>query len=130
MVSSPVHSGVRTADFDFNERGLGVFGRFGIVPEDRNPFSIALSGGIGGRGVIPGRPYDRFGIGGFWLKESGDFDSFSTLDLIGSETGLEAFYNAALTPSVQLSGNLQYIDSVISGVDDPLVLGLRLSMQF
>jgi len=127
---SPGQGGVHTADFDFNERGLGVFGRFGIVPEDRNPFSIALSGGIGARGVIPGRPYDRFGIGGFWLKESDDFDRFSTLDLIGSETGLEVFYNAALTPSMQLSGSLQYIDSGLRGVENPLVLGLRLTAQF
>ena len=57
-----------TSSFGFQEPGLGVFGRAAILPESRNPFSASVSLGLGGRGLLPGRPLDRMGIGGYWLK--------------------------------------------------------------
>jgi len=84
-----------------------MFYRFSYTPADRNPYNIYLSGGVGGRGVIPGRPYDRFGVGAYWLKES-NLDK-QPGNLLGNEVGVEAFYNLAITPSVQVSLDAQWI---------------------
>jgi porin len=121
---------VRTAAYDFQERGVGVFFRGGFAPEDRNPFNIYLSGGVGVRGVFPSRPYDRFGLGVYWLKESGNLGANLAGQLLRDEFGFEAFYNVALTPWLTLSGDLQWIKSGIAKVNNPVVLGLRLNTQF
>jgi porin len=121
--------GVRTADYDFQARGVGVFFRFGIAPEDRNPINMYVSGGVGGRGVIASRPYDRFGLGMYWLKTSGDLGDLAS-NLLRDEVGFETFYNVALTPWFTLSGNLQWIKTAIKANDNPVVLGMRLNMLF
>ena len=45
------------------QRGIGVFARFGFADKDTNPTEWAVSGGIGGRGLIPSRDNDCFGVG-------------------------------------------------------------------
>jgi porin len=45
---------VRTKSFDYQEPGVGLYFRFGYTPEDRNPWHISVSGGLGARGVLPG----------------------------------------------------------------------------
>jgi porin len=44
-------------------RGIGLFGRFGVSDGDPNPTRYFWSLGIGGKGVIDGRPIDSFGVG-------------------------------------------------------------------
>jgi porin len=120
---------VPTKDFAASKPGLGVFYRFSYVPEDRNPYNMYASGGIGGRGVIPNRPYDRFGVGAYWLKESNDLDK-QPGNVVGDEKGVEAFYNIAITPSVQISFDAQWISPGIRSSDDAWVLGTRLNIRF
>jgi hypothetical protein len=44
--------------------GIGIFGRFGWAPKDRNAIDQFYSFGIGGYGMlIPGRDNDQWGIG-------------------------------------------------------------------
>ena len=121
---------VRTATYDFQERGVGVFMRGGFQPPDRGIYNIYVSGGIGARGVCESRPYDRFGLGVYWLKKSSDL-SGPLLDLvIEDEVGLEAFYNAAITPWANLSLDVQWIDTAFRLNDNPVVLGGRLNIVF
>lgn len=87
------------------------------------------SGGIGGRGVIPGRPHDRFGIGPYWLKESSDLDS-QPGNVVGDEVGGEMFYNFAITPFAQLSLDTQWISPGIVSSDTAVFLGTRLNIRF
>ncbi len=119
----------RTADYDFQERGVGVFMRGGWVPEDRTIYDIYLSGGVGGRGFFESRPYDRFGVGVYWLKESDDFDALPG-NLVQDEVGVEAFYNFAITPWATLSGHIQWIDNTVTRTDDTVVLSTRLNVRF
>jgi carbohydrate-selective porin OprB len=123
---------VPSKDFAVDQPGLGIFYRASYVPEDRSAYSLYVSGGLGGRGVIPGRPYDRFGIGSYWLKESNDFkDQPVFASLLQDEVGLEAFYNFAITPHLQLSLDAQWI--AMSGKkssDDAVILGTRLNIRF
>lgn len=120
---------VRTADYDFQERGAGVFLRGSWVPGDRSAFDIYLSGGVGGRGIFESRPYDRFGAGVFWLRESDDFDD-QPGNVVQDEVGFEAFYNFAITPWATWSADVQWINSGLTATDDLVVLGTRLNMQF
>ena len=118
-----------TSAFGFQKPGLGVFGRFAILPESRNAFSTSVSLGLGGRGILPGRPFDRMGIGAYWLNASGDLGGLAA-EILNDELGFEIFYNYAITPSIQASLDLQYIDSAVATVDDALVIGLRLFTPF
>ena len=127
--SSNKKSNVQTAAFDFQEPGIGLFARFSYTPKDRNPWNMYASGGIGGRGIIPGRPYDGLGLGVYWLSESNDLDK-QTLGLLEDEIGMEAFYNIALTPWAQLTFDFQWINSGIASVDNTVILGTRLFMRF
>jgi porin len=46
-----------------DQQGLGLFARFGFADKETNPVEWAISGGVGGRGLIPSRDNDNFGIG-------------------------------------------------------------------
>jgi carbohydrate-selective porin OprB len=120
---------VRSAAFDMDETGLGVFGRVAFGPEDRHAYNVYAMGGVGGRGLVSGRPYDRVGVGFYWLKESDDLDD-QPGDLLDDETGIEVFYNLALTPAVQLTFDVQWIDSGIKASNNATVLGMRLMTIF
>jgi porin len=110
-------------------QGWGVFGRLGFADDDTNPFETSVSVGIGGRGVIPDRPNDVFGIGYFYndvyedrLTNKAGFD--------GDSQGVEAFYNLAITPGAKFSVNLQYLESSLKDLDDATVLSGRLHLVF
>lgn len=120
---------VRNASLDFQEPGLGVFARFSYTPDDRNAWNIFASAGVGGRGLIPGRLYDRLGFGFYWLKESGALDN-QPGNLLRDEWGLEAFYNVALTPWVQLTFDVQWARSGVTSRGNSVVLGGRLFTRF
>ena len=64
---------------------------------------------------------------------SGDFRrdaDFLGLDLGGWEHGVEAFYNVAFTPAMGLSFNVQYMNGPNVTVDDSVLLGMRLQLDF
>ena len=73
------------------------------TPEDRNPGKITISGGIGARGIIPGRPHDRMAVGVYSMLVSEDLNRQPVAGgIFGDEVGVAAFYNSASTPSLQL----------------------------
>lgn len=123
-------AGLKTADFDANQEGIGLFFRMAITPEDRNPWNLFVSGGLGGRGVIPGRPNDRYGLGFYSMIVSNDLKNQPIISRLGSEWGLEAYYDFAITPWLQLTPDIQYIQSGLPTVKDTVVLGTRLQMYF
>ncbi len=120
--------------------GLGVFGRFGIGPESENLISLFASFGVSGVGLIPGREYDQFGIGWYYVgisDELNDFINDSTLlsdalpDDGAAENGLEVYYNFAITPAIQLTADAQYIfNPEFSTENHALILGGRLQIDF
>ncbi|MGH7177836.1 MAG: carbohydrate porin, partial [Tepidisphaeraceae bacterium] len=109
-------------------KGWGVFGRAGVSDGDPNPLEYFWSIGIGGKGLIPGRANDGFGIGIYDIITSNtNVTSFVGLN---DEWGVEAFYNIALTPSAQFSPDIQYIDGAGPNSDAAVILGLRLKLVF
>ena len=51
-------------------QGIGIFGRFGVSDGNPNPMHFFFSIGAGGKGIIPGRPLDRFGLGYYYIVVS------------------------------------------------------------
>jgi porin len=120
-------------------QGIGIFGRFGASDGNPNPMHYFCSIGIGGKGIIPGRPLDRFGLGAYYLDvKSPKFTGpLATRELLRDEYGFEAFYNIAITPWMQLTPDIQVIrpaqKEIIASreeVGTATVLGLRLQLVF
>jgi porin len=107
-------------------RGWGVFGYAAISDGNPNPIEWAAFGGLGGNSLIPGRPDDRFGVAYFYYGLSGSLKD--GLDGFGfdyrDESGIEVFYNAAITPWFRVSGDLQVIQPS-NGDETAVFLGLR-----
>lgn len=97
--------------------------------------------GIGAKGIIKGREDDQFGFGWYYLDIADAFeDEINNIpvfsDLIGKdledETGLELYYNFAVTPAWQLTLSGQYIFNPFLSEknEDTFVLGGRVNINF
>ena len=130
-------------------QGIGIFGRFGASDGDANPIHHFYSIGVGGKGVIPGRKLDEFGIGFYYIDISNPkFTGLlqRTRSFLRDEDGVEAYYNFAITPWMQLTPDIQIIGpaqkdvldidrttliaSKKKSIDTTTVIGLRLRMVF
>lgn len=83
--------------------------------------------GVAGRGLIPTRENDRYGIGWYYM---GFPDNFKTVARVQSENGIEAFYNFAITPWAQLTADVQWISPAQKAAEDVWVFGGRLQLYF
>ena len=94
----------------------GLFGQ--VAFSDGNPNSIkwGTMGGVGGTGVIPGRPNDRIGVGAFYYGYSNELkQQLDPVLKLGDEYGAEAFYNFAVTKWFRLTADVQVISPAIKG---------------
>jgi porin len=120
-----IDTGDRRADVG----GLGLFARVGIADDDTNPIDYTVSAGIGGRGLIPGRDDDTFGLGFSYT----DFDDTRLLTAAGfgdDAYAFEAFYNFDLGHGLLVTANAQVIDPWLSDAGTTTVLGTRLNVRF
>jgi porin len=129
-------------------QGIGIFGRFGASDGNPNFMQYFYSTGVGGKGIIPGRPLDQFGIGYYYLdvKSPRFTGPLATRSFLRDEYGFEAYYNFAVTPWMRLTPNIQIIRpaqkdvvSVTTGgipritrdsINTVTVLGARLQLIF
>ena len=125
------------------DRGIGTFFRFGASDGVANPVKYAYNVGLGGNGIVPGRPDDSFGIGWARTQLSGNFVPFLREHLplgLQKEDAVELYYNASLTKWLTASLDLQIIDPALKKTLDPsgqlknvntaVVAGLRLYARF
>lgn len=112
-----------------DRRGFGLFARVGLADDDTVPVDWHASGGIGGRGLVPGRPDDHFGLGYYFNSvEPSRITSTSRID--DEAQGLEAYYNAAISPAVGVTASTQVLDDARARTDTATVLGLRVNVRF
>jgi porin len=96
------------------KRGIGLFFSFGATDGNPNPIQYSYMMGIGGKGMFSNRPHDSFGIG--WARSQFS-DQFVPLlrDKLGigmdHEDAIEMYYTASITPWLNVSPNLQVINS-------------------
>jgi porin len=131
------------------EQGVGIFGRFGISDGKANPVHHFYSLGIGGKGAVPGRPLDQFGLGWYYIDVSNPSFTgpFATTSFLRDEQGLEAYYNFAITPWARLTPDVQIVRpaqintvrvntsppppvTVKNEIDTATIVGLRLELIF
>jgi porin len=125
------------------DKGIGMFFRFGASDGVANPVKYAYNVGVGGKGIVPGRPDDSFGIGWAHTQFSGNFVPFlrDNLDLgLSKEDAVEMYYNASVTKWLTATLDLQIINPALKktldsagqlkDVNTALVAGLRLYARF
>ena len=104
------------------DQGFGLFGRFGFTDGEVNPVQEFYSIGLGGKGLIPGRDNDSFGVGYCYLSVSDDLPRVierRTQD----EQGMELYYNVAITPWLHITPDLQVVEPTREKVDITVVAG-------
>ena len=126
------------------KHGVGVFFAFGASDGNPDPIQYAFLAGIGGKGVVPGRLDDSFGMGVARTQFSSSFLPFvrQQFDLgLQREDAIEIYYNAAIAPWINVTTDLQIIDSALNkalsqttgqlaGIDTVVVAGARLRVRF
>jgi porin len=110
-------------------QGLGVWFRGGFADRDTNPVVWGLSVGIGGRGSLPGRDNDTWGLG-YAYAEIREV-AFVTDRLIESEAKrFESYYDAELTPWLHVSAHLNIAQPLLSEFDTASIISLRVRTAF
>ena len=123
--------------------GIGLFFGFGASDGNPNPIQYSFITGIGGKGVVPGRPDDTFGLGIARTQFSGAFVPFLRQQLnlgLQHEDAIEMYYHAALTQWLNLTADLQIINpglkkarnavGQLTNIDTAVVTGARLRVRF
>jgi porin len=124
-------------------RGIGPFFRFGLSDGIANPIKYAYNVGVGGVGIVPGRPRDSFGVGWARTEFSDHLVPFLRRQLglgLEREDAVEMYYNAALTPWLGVTLDLQIVEPALQktlgaggqlkDVDTVVVGGLRIFARF
>jgi len=92
--------------------GVGIFGRFGAAAGEPNPVQYFYSLGIGGKGLIPTRDLDQFGIGYFYSSIRNptlQLPIGGTKSFLRDEWGVEVYYNIAVTPWLLVTPDVQVV---------------------
>jgi porin len=125
-------------------RGIGAFFRFGVSDGNPNPIKYAYNVGLGGKGLVPGRRRDTFGIGWARTQLSDDFVPFlrERLNLgLSKEDAVEMYYNFSITPAINATLDLQIVDPALrktlnkagdslENVNTAVIAGLRIYARF
>jgi len=112
-----------------DNQGLGAFFRYGYAPGKRNDITNFWSFGFQYQGLIEGRDDDVLGAG-FAQGSFSDRASMTYKD--DYESAVEVYYNAQITPWLNISPSIQYITNPggTETAGDALVLGMRALMTF
>jgi len=125
------------------DRGIGLFFRFGASDGVANPVRWTYNVGFGGKGIVPGRPDDTFGLGWARTETSSNFVPLlrDRLGLgLNKEDAIEMYYNASITRWLNATLDLQVIDQALKKHLDSagrlvdtgtaVILGARLYARF
>jgi porin len=110
-------------------QGIGLFGRFGYADNKTSPVQAFYSIGVGGRGIIPGRDNDTFGVGYFYTSLSSELPRV-VRRRFGDARGVEIYYNIEVTPWLHITPDIQIVDPSNKSVDKAVVFGVRAKIDF
>ena len=124
-------------------RGVGVFFRFGVSDGIANPVKYHYNVGIGGKGVLPGRRQDTFGVGWSHMEYTNNLVPLLRQRLglgLEHEDAVELFYNFAITGWLNATADLQIVKpgltkflnsaSQLQDLNTAVVGGLRVYTRF
>ncbi len=110
-------------------QGVGVFLRLQTADPDTNPLDYSITGGISGKGLIPGRDNDAMGIGYVYNRLSDD-RLLNAIGIDAQSSVWELFYNIELTPAVHLMLDAQLAESAFPDVETATILGTSIQILF
>ena len=112
--------------------GWGLFTLVTLSDGNPDPVKWSALAGLAGNNLMDGRENDRWGFGFFQYGFSEPLlDGLATLGFSRrDESGLEAFYNFAITPWLRLSADLQVIDPWNPAKSQATYAALRLQTKF
>ncbi|MDX2142838.1 MAG: carbohydrate porin [Rhodospirillaceae bacterium] len=120
---------------DNDERGLSVFGRFGVAESEINQFGSYAGAGLSYTGLLAGRPEDQIGLAVAHATNGKTFRRVQTLagaPVDKAETSIELTYRAPLTEWLTVQPDAQWV--INPGTDPTLknafVVGLRFEIGF
>ncbi|ODA28891.1 porin [Planctopirus hydrillae] len=114
-----------------SKRSWGLFGSLGIADGNPNPIRWGSDIGIGGSSPLVSRPNDKFGVGYYYLGVSSELRQIGPIRTpLRDEHGVELFYNYQVTPTFQLTPDLQIITPGISTFDTSVNVALRANLIF
>lgn len=106
-------------------QGFGLFGRFGLAPTTGNLVQEFYSIGLGGKGTIPRRDRDAWGLGYYCTRTENHLSSIAG---INTEQGIELFYSIEVTPWFHITPDIQLIADPADGFNGrstAIVYGVR-----
>jgi len=111
---------------DDPQQGVGLFGRFGWARSDVNPVEWFYSVGVGGKGLLPSRDNDTFGIGYYYISLSDDMPA-----LFHKEAGVELYYNIEVAEWCHVTPDIQIIKDPggTTAHDVAFVYGVRVQLD-
>jgi porin len=93
------------------KRNIGLLSQWGYADPETNPFEWIGNISLQANGLFRGREADSMGVGWFYSGLSSDFKSLLSPPLeIRDLTGVEAYYNAAITPWFHLTADVQVVE--------------------
>ena len=101
-----------------------------IADGNPNYVNSSVVAGISGRPEFMGRSRDRFGLGVFHYDLSDALQESLGRFGFGDESGVEAYYRWWLTPWLDVSGDIQYINPARQGDDENVIAALRANIRF
>ena len=111
--------------------GLWLYAK--VLNGDGNPNYVDgyFSGGISGRGLIPGRPDDTFGLSYFDFDFSDALQDAVAPDInLDDESGLELYYMLTTWEFLKLGLNVQWIDPGSGDSEDFMAVTMRTVIEF
>jgi porin len=124
------------------DRGVGLFGRFGASDGNPNFLQYFFSAGVGGKGLMPSRPSDQFGLGYYYLSVANPTlqGPAQSVAFLRDEWGFEGYCNLAITPWLIFTPDIQVIaptqkrqlvnGRIVERIGTATVLGVRLRIVF
>jgi porin len=130
------------------DTGISVFGQIMGGPGDRNLVNVSAFGGAVWKGAVPGREADTLGVGFAYVHIGSAATNFANLQSFygtgapsqGSETVLEATYQAQVTGWLQVQPDVQYVvnpgagftlvNNVRTKLPNATVVGVRGTLTF
>lgn len=113
------------------QRKFGLFTAWGITDGDPNPISWSMFAALQGQGLIRNRPADTMGVGYFYTGLTDEVKRFArpVLDL-NDVSGVELYYNVAVTPWFHLTPDLQITEPTNQNLDTATTIGFRGKLDF
>jgi len=110
----------------------GFYLKAAIADGNPNYVQRSIIIGIGGKALFFGRPQDSFGVGAYYydLSDTLQDELHPVLTDFRDEAAIEAFYNWAVTPWLQIGADIQYINPARGRYENALVPSLRIQIRF